>query len=55
VTQTNELVVTSIQPSAKVSLATFIVPLTYHKAGPVQDDTQKSPMQTLSMEPSGQK
>jgi hypothetical protein len=55
VTQTNELVVTSIQPSAKVSLATFIVPLTYHKAGPVQDDTQKSPMQTLTMEPSGQK
>jgi hypothetical protein len=54
VTQTSELVVTSIQPTAKVSLATFVVPLTYHKAGPVQDDTQKSPMQTLSMEPSGQ-
>ncbi|MEA2236028.1 MAG: hypothetical protein QOC81_752 [Thermoanaerobaculia bacterium] len=55
VTQTRELVVTSIQPAAKLSLATFIVPLTYHKAGPVQDDTQKSPMQTLSMEPTGQK
>ena len=54
VTQTRELVVTSIQPAAKVSLATFIVPVTFHKAGPVQDDTQKSPMQTLSMEPSGQ-
>jgi hypothetical protein len=55
VTQTRELVITAIQPSAKVSLATFIVPLTFHKAGPVQDDTQKIPMQTLSMEPSGQK
>jgi len=55
VTQTRELVVTSIQPAAKVSLATFIVPVTFHKAGPVQDDTQKSPMQTLSMEPSGEK
>ena len=55
VTQTRELVITAIQPSAKVSLATFIVPLTFHKAGPVQDDTQKTPMQTLSMEPSGQK
>jgi hypothetical protein len=55
VTQTSELVITAIQPSAKISLATFIVPLTFHKAGPVQDDTQKTPMQTLSMEPSGQK
>jgi hypothetical protein len=55
VTQTRELVVTAIQPAAKISLATFIVPVTFHKAGPVQDDTQKSPMQTLSMEPSGQK
>ncbi|MEA2164474.1 MAG: hypothetical protein QOK37_2601 [Thermoanaerobaculia bacterium] len=51
VTQTRELVVTSIQPAAKISLATFIVPLTYKKAGPVQDDTQKAPMRTLSMEP----
>jgi hypothetical protein len=54
VTQTRELVITAIQPAAKVSVATFIVPLTFHKAGPVQDDTQKAPMQTLSMEPSGQ-
>jgi hypothetical protein len=51
VTQTRELVVTSIQPLAKTSLATFIVPLTYRKAQPVQDDTQKTPMHTLSMEP----
>jgi hypothetical protein len=53
VTQTRELVVTSIQPAASISLATFIVPATYHKAGPIHDDTEKSPMQVLSMEPAG--
>lgn len=51
VTQTRELLVTSIQPTATVGAATFVVPVTYHKAGPVQDDTQKSPVQVLSMEP----
>jgi hypothetical protein len=51
VTQTSELVVTSIQPTAKVNVATFVVPLTYHKAGPIHDDTQKAPVQVLSMEP----
>jgi hypothetical protein len=51
VTQTSELVVTSIEPTAKVALATFVVPLTYHKAGPIHDDTQKAPVQVLSMEP----
>ena len=55
VTQTRDLTVTSIQPAATVSAATFIVPLTFHKAGPVHDDTQKAPMQVLSMEPSGEK
>jgi hypothetical protein len=55
VTQTRELVVTSIQPLAQIGLATFIVPLTFHKAGPVHDDTQKAPMQVLSMEPAGEK
>jgi len=54
VTQTRELLVTSIQPTAKVGLATFTIPVTYHKAGPVQDDTQKSPIQVLSMEPEKQ-
>jgi hypothetical protein len=54
VTQTRELVVTAIQPTATIGLATFTVPLTFHKAGPVHDDTQKAPVQTLSMEPSGQ-
>jgi len=55
VTQTKELLVTSIQPVAQLGLATFTIPATFHKAGPVQDDTQKSPMQVLSMEPSGEK
>ena len=55
VTQTKELTVTSIQPTATVNAATFVVPLTFHKAGPVHDDTQKAPIQVLSMEPSGEK
>jgi hypothetical protein len=55
VTQTRELVVTSIQPSATVSLAIFTVPVSYHKAGPIHDDTEKAPVQVLSMEPSGEK
>jgi len=55
VTQTRELVVTSIQPTATVGLATFTVPVTYHKAGPIHDDTEKAPVQVLSMEPSGEK
>jgi hypothetical protein len=54
VTQTRELLVTSIQPTAKVGVATFTIPVTYHKAGPIQDDTQKSPVQVLSMEPEKQ-
>ncbi|MEA2338113.1 MAG: hypothetical protein QOE82_2120 [Thermoanaerobaculia bacterium] len=55
VTQTRELVVTSIQPTATVNVAMFSIPATFHKAGPVQDDTQKSPVQVLNMEPSGEK
>jgi hypothetical protein len=55
VTQTRELLVTSIQPTATVGLATFVVPLTFHKAGPLHDDTEKAPVQVLSMEPSGEK
>ena len=50
-TQTRELVVTSIQPTAAVNVATFSIPVTYHKAGPVHDDTQRAPVQVLSMEP----
>jgi hypothetical protein len=55
ITQIRELTVTSIQPAATVNAATFVVPLTFHKAGPVHDDTQKAPMQVLSLEPSGEK
>jgi len=51
VTQTRELLVTSIQPLAKLNVATFTIPVTYQKAGPIHDDTQKSPVQVLSMEP----
>jgi hypothetical protein len=51
VTQTRELLVTSIQPAATIGAATFTIPLTYHKAGPIHDDTQKAPVQVLSMEP----
>jgi hypothetical protein len=51
VTQTRELMVTSIQPIAQLNVATFVIPVTYHKAGPVRDDTQKTPVQVLSMEP----
>ena len=51
VTQTRELLVTSIQPLAKLDLATFVIPATFHKAGPIHDDTQKAPIQVLSMEP----
>src|SRR3954470_3075105 len=54
-TQTRELLVTSIQPAATVNVATFSIPVTYHKAGPVHDDTQRAPVQVLSMEPSGEK
>jgi hypothetical protein len=54
VTQTLELLVTTIHPTATVGLATFTVPLTFHKAGPVHDDTEKTPVRTLSMEPSGE-
>jgi hypothetical protein len=50
-TQTRELLVTSIQPTAAVNVATFSIPVTYHKAGPIHDDTQKAPVQVLSMEP----
>jgi hypothetical protein len=51
VTQVRELLVTSIQPVAQLNVATFTIPVTYHKAGPIHDDTQKAPVQVLSMEP----
>ena len=53
VTVTREMTITSIQPLAKVADSKFQVPLGYHRADPLKDDTQKAPMQTLTMEPSG--
>jgi hypothetical protein len=50
-TVTRELVITSIQPLATVAQMTFMVPLGFRKADPLRDDTQKTPMQVLSMEP----
>ncbi len=49
-----ELTVTSITPVARLAANTFLVPPGFRRADPVKDDTQKAPMQTLSMEPSGQ-
>lgn len=54
VTVTRELVVSSIQQVAHLAANTFDVPAGYHRADPLKDDTQKAPMQVLSMEPSGQ-
>jgi hypothetical protein len=54
ITQTRELTITSIQPTAAINVATFAVPVTYHRADPLHDDTQKAPVQELAMEPNGQ-
>ena len=51
VTQTREMLVTSIQSTPQVAASQFVVPVTFHKADPLIDDTQKAPMQVLSMEP----
>ena len=54
VTITRELSVNMVEPVAKVADATFIVPAGFHRADPLRDDTQKSPVQTLTMQPAGQ-
>src|SRR5213075_150031 len=54
VTITRELGVTSVEPVTRVAEGTFVVPLGFHRADPLRDDTQKTPIQTLSMQPSGQ-
>jgi len=51
-TQTRELTVTAIQPTAKVPADLFMVPATFHKPDPLRDDTQKAPLQILSLQPS---
>jgi hypothetical protein len=52
VTVTRELVLNSVQPVAKVADVMFIVPAGFHRADPVKDDTQKAPVQMLTMQPS---
>ena len=51
-TQTRELVVTSIEPKANIRADLFTIPAAYRKPDPVRDDTQKAPMQILSLQPS---
>lgn len=50
-TQTRELTITSIEPKATVSPDLFIVPANFHKPDPLKDDTQRAPLQILSMQP----
>ena len=51
VTQSREMLVTSIQSTPQIAATQFVVPASFHKADPLIDDTQKAPMQMLSMEP----
>lgn len=50
-TQTRELLVTSIQPKASIPTEMFVVPATYRKPDPLRDDTQKAPLQILTLQP----
>ena len=50
-TQTRELTVTSIEPKASVPADLFIVPASFRKPDPLRDDTQKAPLQILSLQP----
>lgn len=51
ITTTREITVTSITPKANVPSAVFMVPVGFHKSDPAKDDTQKTPLHVLSMEP----
>lgn len=53
-TTTREILVTSISPKAGVSAALFAIPPGYQKADSVKDDSQKTLLHVLSMEPSKQ-
>ena len=48
---TREITVTSIEPKATVPTAIFLVPVGFHKADPTKDDSQKTPLHVLSLEP----
>ena len=54
-TTTHEITVTSISPKASVPAATFMVPAGFRKADTAKDDTQKTPLHVLSMEPPSSK
>lgn len=51
VNSTQEITVTSITPRASVPAATFVVPVGFRKSDAAKDDTQKTPLHVLSMEP----
>jgi len=53
-TQTRELTITAIEAKPEVAAALFQIPAGFHKADPLRDDTQKSPVHVLSMEPEKQ-
>ena len=48
------LTITAIESKANVAAALFQVPAGFHKADPLRDDTQKTPVHVLSMEPAQQ-
>jgi len=54
ITTTRETTVTSVQPKASVPMALFMVPVGFHKADTTKDDTNKTPLHVLSMEPAAQ-
>ncbi len=54
-TTTREITVTSITPKAGVPAALFMVPAGFHKADTMKDDSQKTPLHVLSMEPPASK
>jgi hypothetical protein len=53
-TQTRDLTITAIESKPEVAAALFQIPAGFHKADPLRDDTQKSPVHVLSMEPEKQ-
>lgn len=55
ITTTREITVTSITPKASVPSAVFLVPVGFHKTDATKDDTQKTPLHVLSMEPPASK
>ncbi|HLJ73665.1 MAG TPA: hypothetical protein VKU62_03705 [Thermoanaerobaculia bacterium] len=55
ITQTRELTLTSVEPKASIPSDLFMVPANFHRPDPLRDDTQKAPMQILTLQPSGGK